>query len=192
MKQVFNGKVDFYLIGECLVLARKQCGMLKNIGMDFGHYLDDQLIPRVNIALCKYQEQLEQTLAKDIEKDDYSREQIEAAEQHCGLRRGITLSCAIFYKMLVGMLNDAEPLLQGDMSDVLVTRIASIFENYATKLVQISYNPDHSIAALINIMGNVAFLAHEFLPLLKEQLEGRFKKTFVDLVHLQARLEGKS
>lgn len=104
---------------------------------------------------------------------------------------GITTSTAAFYQAILMMLNDVEPLLLNDTSDILVSRLASFFENYSTGLVQASYSPGRSSTAFMNIISNVAFLASEFLPSLTSQLEERFCKTFADLARLCARLEGK-
>lgn len=193
VKQVFTGSEagggdNFQLIGECIAIARRHCASLSSIGLDLVFYLDDQLMPHIDTALRKYQEQAELSLSQC--SDDWSDARVEEAERTADIK-GITTSCVYFQQNVVlAMLNDVEPLLRGEMSEILVARVASLFVNYGTHLLQASYVEDLSVSALINIMGNVAFLTEEFLPSLRTQIETRFARRFADLTKLQARLEG--
>lgn len=104
---------------------------------------------------------------------------------------GATASAVSFYQMVLNMLNDVEPLMIRETSEIVVARIASFFEDYSTGLLQASYNPNISYVAFMNIISNVNFLANDFLPSLSTQLEERFSRSFGDLAKLYARLQGK-
>lgn len=194
VKQVFTGAGtgggdNFQLIGECIAIARRHCVSLSSIGLDLVFYLDDQLMPHIDAALRKHQEQAERVLAQC--SDDWTDARVEEVERAAGIK-GITTSCLRFKQDIVlAMLNEAEPLLRGEMSELLVARVASLFVNYGTHLLQASYAEDLAVGALINILGNVAFLTEELLPSLRTQLETRFARRFADLAKLQARLEGR-
>lgn len=155
--------------------------------MDFVYYLDDQLLPHVNVVLQRYQTQCETHLKESIQEDDFMEDKVEIARQSTNFP-GITTSTAKFYQIILAMLNDVEPLLLDATAEVLAARLASFFENYSTGLLQASYQGS-SATAILNIAGNVEFLANEFLPSLARQLETRFGgRTFADLAKLDARL----
>ncbi|PJF17464.1 hypothetical protein PSACC_02710 [Paramicrosporidium saccamoebae] len=193
VKQVFKGNdIDFRLIGDCVSIARRQCSSLRSIGLDFNFYLDDQLMPHINHCLLGYQSQCEEKVKEALSEDDFLEDKVEAARQQSDFNAhgvaGITISTVQFYRIVVDFLNDVEPLLLDETSEVLVTRLTSLIENYATGLLQRTYSTIPATANL-NIIANLSFISSSFLPSLTRQLEERFNRPFADAARLFARLD---
>lgn len=161
------------------------------------------MLPQINQVLTRYQLELEKELKSVIDQDDFMEENVKPVSKEAKIStlkrlkilkvclEGVTASAASFYQMVLNMLNDVEPLMISETSEVVVARVASFFEDYSTGLLQASYSPSISYFAFMNIISNVNFLANDFLPSLSTQLEGRFNRSFGDLAKLYARLEGK-
>lgn len=151
------------------------------------YYLNDRLLPHINQVLVAHQKHVQEKIDKAV-AEDYFVESHNKISPESDMK-GVTFSAVAFCRAILEMLNDLDPILEEDIMDLIVMRLSALFESYSAALIQKTYDPKLHIPEFMNIVNDIVFLANQFLPSLKEQLEGRFGRALPDLAKLFVRLE---